>query len=156
MPRVMEIVTPLGEDVLLFHGMSAREEMSRPFEYKLDLLSGKHDIKLDDILGKNVDITLGLPDDKRRYFNGYVTRFSAGRDVRPLLPLHRDRPPVALVPDAHRRLPDLSGHEGSGHHQGGVLRSRVRRLQARADRGRTASGPTACSTGRPTSTSSAA
>ncbi len=33
MPRVMEIVTPLGEDVLLFHGVSAREEMSRLFEY---------------------------------------------------------------------------------------------------------------------------
>ena len=29
MPRVMEIVTPLGEDVLLFHGMHAREELSR-------------------------------------------------------------------------------------------------------------------------------
>ena len=29
MPRVMEIATPLGEDVLLFHGMHAREEMSR-------------------------------------------------------------------------------------------------------------------------------
>ena len=78
MPRVMEIVTPLGEDVLLFHGMSAREEMSRPFEYKLDLLSDKHDVKLDDILGKNVNITLGLPDDKTRYFNGFVTRFAQG------------------------------------------------------------------------------
>ena len=78
MPRVMEIATPLGEDVLLFHGMSAREEMSRPFEYQLDLLSSKHDITLDDILGKNVTITLALPDDKTRYFNGYVTRFSAG------------------------------------------------------------------------------
>ena len=78
MPRVMEIVTPLGEDVLLFHGMSAREEMSRPFEYKLDLLSSKPDIKLDDILGKNVNITLGLPEDKTRYFNGYVTRFAQG------------------------------------------------------------------------------
>ena len=32
MPRVMEIVTPLGDDVLLFHVMSAREEMSRLFE----------------------------------------------------------------------------------------------------------------------------
>ena len=78
MPRVMEIVTPLGEDVLLFHGMSAREEMSRPFEYQLDLLSDKDDIKLDDILGKNVTIKLGLPDDKTRYFNGYVTRFAQG------------------------------------------------------------------------------
>jgi len=78
MARVMEIVTPLGEDVLLFHGMSAREEMSRPFEYQLDLLSKKKDVNLDQILGKNVTIKLGLPDDQTRYFNGYVTRFAQG------------------------------------------------------------------------------
>ncbi len=84
MPRVMEIVTPLGEDVLLFHGMNVREEMSRLFEYHLDLLSTHDDIALDDILGKNVTITLGLPgegegeEEKTRYFNGYVTRFAAG------------------------------------------------------------------------------
>jgi type VI secretion system secreted protein VgrG len=78
MPRVMEIVTPLGEDVLLFHGMSAREEMSRLFEYRLDLLSTKDDINLDEILGQNVTIKLGLPQDQTRYFNGYVSRFSAG------------------------------------------------------------------------------
>src|SRR3954462_1991303 len=78
MARVMEIVTPLGEDVLLFHGMSAREEMSRPFEYQLDLLSKKKDVNLDQILGKNVTIKLGLPDDHTRYFNGYVTRFAQG------------------------------------------------------------------------------
>ncbi len=76
MPRVMEIVTPLGEDVLLFHGMSAREEMSRLFEYQLDLLSTKDDVNLDDILGKNVTIKLGLHEDETRYFNGYVTRFA--------------------------------------------------------------------------------
>jgi type VI secretion system secreted protein VgrG len=79
----MEIVTPLGEDVLLFHGMSAREEMSRPFEYQLDLLSKKKDVKVDDILGKNVTIKLGLPDDQTRYFNGYVTRFAQGAMVGP-------------------------------------------------------------------------
>ena len=78
MARVMEIVTPLGEDVLLFHGMSAREEMSRPFEYQLDLLSKRKDVPVDDILGKNVTIKLGLSDDETRYYNGYVTRFSAG------------------------------------------------------------------------------
>src|SRR5689334_6030707 len=78
MARLMEIVTPLGEDVLLFHGMSAREEMSRPFEYRLDLLSHKKDVAVDDILGKNVTIKLGLPDDQTRYFNGYVTRFAQG------------------------------------------------------------------------------
>ncbi len=58
--------------------MHAREELSRLFEYQLDLLSVKADINLDDILGKNVTVKLALPDDKTRYFNGYVTRFSQG------------------------------------------------------------------------------
>ena len=80
MPRVMEIATPLGDDVLLFHGMHAREEMGRLGEYQLDLLSPKKDINLDDILGKNVTVKLALPDDSTRYFNGYVTRFLAGRE----------------------------------------------------------------------------
>jgi type VI secretion system secreted protein VgrG len=74
----MEIVTPLGEDVLLFHGMSAREEMSRPFEYRLDLLSDKESIPFDDILGKNVTIKFALGDDSTRYFNGYITRMAQG------------------------------------------------------------------------------
>jgi len=88
MARVMEIVTPLGEDVLLFHGMSAREEMSRPFEYHLDLLSKKKDVGVDQILGKNVTIKLGLPDDQTRYFNGYVTRFSQGNMIGPYYRYH--------------------------------------------------------------------
>jgi len=78
MPRVMEIDTPLGEDVLLFHVMHGREELSRVSEYRLDLLSLKNNINLDDILGKNVTIRLQLQDDTTRYFNGYVTRFSQG------------------------------------------------------------------------------
>jgi type VI secretion system secreted protein VgrG len=78
LPRVMEIATPLGEDVLLFHGMHAREEMGRLGEYQLDLLSPKKDVNVDDILGKNVTVKIALPDDSTRYFNGYVTRFSAG------------------------------------------------------------------------------
>jgi type VI secretion system secreted protein VgrG len=76
--RAMEIATPLGEDVLLFHGMHAREEMGRLGEYQLDLLSPKKDVNPDDILGKNVTVKLALPDDSQRYFNGFVTRFSAG------------------------------------------------------------------------------
>jgi type VI secretion system secreted protein VgrG len=78
MPRIMEITTPLGDDVLLFHGMHAREELGRLSEYQLDLLSPKNDINLDDILGKNVTVKLALPDDSTRYFNGFVTRFAQG------------------------------------------------------------------------------
>ena len=75
-PRVMEITTPLGDEGLLFHGMHAREELSRLNQYMLDLLSPRADIALDEILGKNVTVKLALPDDTTRYFNGYVTRFS--------------------------------------------------------------------------------
>src|SRR3984893_2996981 len=78
MPRVMEITTPLGDDVLLFHGMHAREEIGRLNEYQLDLLSPKPDIDLDAILGKNVTVKVALPDDSTRYFNGFVTRFAQG------------------------------------------------------------------------------
>ncbi len=78
LPRVMEISTPLGDDVLLFHGMHAREEMGRLGEYQLDLLSPKKDVNPDDILGKNVTVKIALPDDSTRYFNGFVSRFSAG------------------------------------------------------------------------------
>ena len=73
----MEITTPLEAD-LLFHGMHAREELSRLFEYQLDLLSPKVDVPPDDILGKNVTVKLALPDDTTRFFNGYVTRFAQG------------------------------------------------------------------------------
>src|SRR5262245_55912213 len=77
-PRAMEITTPLGSDVLLFHTMHAREELSRVGEWRLDLLSLKSDINLDEILGKSVTVKVALQDDATRYFNGYVTRFSQG------------------------------------------------------------------------------
>ena len=74
----MEIDTPLGPDVLLFHRMRATEELSRPGEYHLDLLSLEKNIALDEILGQCVTVKLALPDESTRYFSGYVTRFAQG------------------------------------------------------------------------------
>jgi type VI secretion system secreted protein VgrG len=74
----MEITTPVGDDVLLFYGMHAREELGRLSEYQLDLLSQKKDINPNDILGKNVTVKVELPDDSIRFFNGFVTRFAQG------------------------------------------------------------------------------
>ena len=74
--RVMHIETPLGEDVLLFRSMRAREEISRLSEFDVELLSERGDIDLDEILGKNVTVRLALTDDQPRYLNGYVTRFA--------------------------------------------------------------------------------
>jgi len=81
MARLMEISTPLDHDVLLFHGMHAREEVSRLSEFQINLLSEKDSINVDDILGKAVSVALELPKGGTRYFNGFVTRFSAGGTV---------------------------------------------------------------------------
>jgi type VI secretion system secreted protein VgrG len=91
----MEITTPLN-DVLLFHAMRGREEMSKPFEHQIDLLSVKKDINPDDILGKNVTVHIALPDDSTRHFNGFVlTRFVAGGQTL--------RPPIGRIPRSSGR-----------------------------------------------------
>ncbi|HEX2830701.1 MAG TPA: type VI secretion system tip protein TssI/VgrG [Burkholderiales bacterium] len=71
----MKIVTPLDDD-LLFHRMTAREELGRLSEFEIDLLSARNDIAADEILGKNVTVKLELETEGFRYFNGFVTRFS--------------------------------------------------------------------------------
>src|SRR5687767_11640020 len=85
MPRAMEIVTPLGPDVLMFHRMHAHEELSRLSDYRVELLSHPDhgDIEIEKILGQNVTIRLALKDEGSRFFNGYVTKFAqAGKHGR--------------------------------------------------------------------------
>ena len=76
MARAMQITTPLAEDALLFQRLHVREELSRPFEHQLTLLSTQQDINLDDVLGKSVSVQFALPNGKYRYFSGYVTRLA--------------------------------------------------------------------------------
>ena len=52
MARIIEIATPLDPDVLLFHTMRGTEEMSRLFEYELELFSLDGEVDLDEVLGK--------------------------------------------------------------------------------------------------------
>ena len=56
--------------------MRAREELSRIGEFEIDVLSKRGDVNLDGILGKKVTLKMELPKDKVRYFNGFVTRFA--------------------------------------------------------------------------------
>ncbi len=80
MSEHVELVTPLGEE-LLFHGMLAHEEMSRLGSFQLDLLSPNKDVNRDQILGAKVTIKVLMQNDETRYFNGFVTRFSAGASL---------------------------------------------------------------------------
>ena len=74
--RFASVTSPLGEDVLLFYRMTAREHLSQLFEYELDLLSEIRDVDIKKVIGKSMTIKLQLTDDSYRYFNGLVTRFS--------------------------------------------------------------------------------
>jgi type VI secretion system secreted protein VgrG len=74
--REIAIETPLGEDVLLLTNMSGIEQLSRPFEFQLELASEKPQIKSSDIVGQNVTIRLNLPENKVRYFNGFISSFT--------------------------------------------------------------------------------
>ncbi len=73
--RLIGIETPLGKDVLLLRGFSGQEGISRLSNFDLDLLSHDPDIKFEDIIGKRVTLRVTLGSEKKRYFNGFISRF---------------------------------------------------------------------------------
>jgi type VI secretion system secreted protein VgrG len=69
-------VPSLGEDVLLFHKMTAKEELGRLFKYEIELLSEDHDITLKEVLGQKITIKVERLDGEFRFFSGHVSRFT--------------------------------------------------------------------------------
>ncbi|MCA9127973.1 MAG: type VI secretion system tip protein VgrG [Planctomycetales bacterium] len=77
--RTLQIDTPLGADEVLLTSFSGAEELSRLFQFQLDLVSENTDIAAEDIVGKNVTFSIDYDhEDGKRYFNGFVQRFAAG------------------------------------------------------------------------------
>jgi type VI secretion system secreted protein VgrG len=74
----------LPEGVLLLEHATLTEELGRPFEFHLDLLSTKKDLAVRDAMWSGMSISvdlpasLNLPTGGTRYFNGYVTSFARG------------------------------------------------------------------------------
>ena len=77
--RLIAIDTPLGKDVLLLTGFHGIEGISGLFSFELNLLSENHNIKFEDIIGKNVTVSIILADGDKRFFNGIISSFSQGR-----------------------------------------------------------------------------
>ena len=78
--RPLKITTPLGPDILLITGFQGQEEISRLFNFKVDLIAAQtHEVRFDQIIGQSVTLEMRLLDGDKRYFNGIVTRFSQGR-----------------------------------------------------------------------------
>src|ERR1051326_5743573 len=77
--RPISVTTPLGEDVLLLIGFRGQEAISRLFTFQLDLLAEDADkVIFDKLLGQKIAISVVLPDDRQRYFNGICNRISQG------------------------------------------------------------------------------
>jgi type VI secretion system secreted protein VgrG len=66
------------EGDLALAGLSGREAMSEPFRFSLELLSERHDLKADDLVGVQVDVWMTRTSGTKRYFNGVICAFAAG------------------------------------------------------------------------------
>ncbi|MFN7921096.1 MAG: type VI secretion system tip protein TssI/VgrG [Bryobacteraceae bacterium] len=80
--RLLRLSTPLGADKLILTGFTGTEELSRLFRFQLDVVSLDRNIAFDSIVGKNLTFGLELHDGSVRHFNGFVSRFSQGNDLR--------------------------------------------------------------------------
>src|SRR6187402_373876 len=84
--RSARVESPLGDKVLLFLSMTAREALGRPFSYTVDVLAEDASLDFASLLGQVMTIELELPLFMTREFSGYVTELSLvgelGRYVR--------------------------------------------------------------------------
>jgi len=92
--RIIAIETPLDPDKLLLARLSGKEGISMPFSFELDLLSTDSAIVFEDIIGKDVSISIVLADGSKRYFHGIIssltqTRGSGGADASHQLALYK-------------------------------------------------------------------
>src|SRR5258706_2792767 len=79
MPHRITLTSPLPATDLLFESMSVSSGMSVLDDMQLGVLSEKHDVKPEALLGKPVCVSFTLRGDAKRHFHGYVTRFGMGR-----------------------------------------------------------------------------
>ena len=78
--QTVSVTTPLGGDPLIVEGFRGEEGTSRLFSYTLDFAAARgRDVPFDTFLGKDVTVTVTLPNGTVRHFNGIVSRFAAGR-----------------------------------------------------------------------------
>jgi type VI secretion system secreted protein VgrG len=67
--RLLEIKTTLGLTELLLEKLSGEETLSKPFEFKVLMLSPDSEVDIKSLLRTNATISLHLADGTRRYFN---------------------------------------------------------------------------------------
>ena len=87
----LSMTSPLGQDVLIPVVLSAEEQISRPFCFKVQVVSEQPHIDPNSLLALPVCMILRRPNQPIRYFNGIISRFAAvGTSFRGLYGYHAD------------------------------------------------------------------
>ena len=74
--RVATVATSLDDDALLLTSMSGTELLSDCFQFELELVSEQPDkVKFDDVVGRDITVSLSLDGDGTRFFNGHISSF---------------------------------------------------------------------------------
>ncbi|MNQ32988.1 Ice nucleation protein [compost metagenome] len=76
--RLVQVSSPLGENVLVLQSLDGSEELGRIFQYELELISENPSVAFDQLLGKPMSLALELHDGGKRHFHGIVSRCSQG------------------------------------------------------------------------------
>ncbi|MEZ6138322.1 MAG: type VI secretion system tip protein TssI/VgrG [Pirellulaceae bacterium] len=76
--RSLNIKTPRGVNDVQLTAFSGEEPLSGLFHFELTLVSVHADIPGDAMVGKRVTFSIDHDDGDKRFFNGYVNRFSGG------------------------------------------------------------------------------
>jgi type VI secretion system secreted protein VgrG len=77
MPRVIEAITPLAAEDLIFHAMTGTEALSTLFDFSLTLVSELISIAPKTLLGQDITLAIETEDQgTTRYLSGLCTRFA--------------------------------------------------------------------------------
>jgi type VI secretion system secreted protein VgrG len=76
MNRIINAHTPLGDD-LLFSALSGREEISRLFDFTLELKSLQRSIPVKALLGQSITLEMAIEGNAKRYLNAQCSHFQA-------------------------------------------------------------------------------
>lgn len=74
--HAIEVSFQGATDKFDFFSGTITEELGRLFQMDLELLNADANIDFEDVLGKDMTIMLELPEDQKRLFHGFVSRFS--------------------------------------------------------------------------------
>jgi type VI secretion system secreted protein VgrG len=113
--RELEIITPLGIDVLLLKSFTFHEQLGHMFSLELELLSTDISIEFEDLLGQNITTRMDMPKKTIRFFNGQITQMSQVEHTRGFATYHITVSPwlwfLTLTMDyrifQHKTVPDI-------------------------------------------------